>query len=885
MRGFVVLLFLAAVFALPAEGATRVEVVRDSSVVLVDNEWHLNQGRLDRIRIKGNQHLLPMTFDLTPLKGKLVKSATLVCRQGAARVNGLTLSTLQAPWDEYTSNSMTSGVGPETGWGRPGAHFPSVTGGNAFSLVCQAVTDLKDGTYYWKVDPDLVHACAVGASYGITLHEVDVDYSRNPTIWSREARGREPHLVVEFGGTEPKPQPPTDLKVTHSGNPETLRLHLRAPKNGFTYDVRVDGQTLPRWNTPFVQPGKIQVIPIRDLSLKGGDQTTISVATVNRLGETSRPVSIRTTVPKPEPVTFPEIRDLPKASHMDMKFSVIPAFDKYDISGKPVGDLPAGYGHRNAVCIANGVTLSAARGEVVGFQVLLRGEGKVRLTCRLPGVRTEMFRALYVDSKAGRIPDPLVPFEELELSPDVATPVVVDVYVPFDFKQKSVDGEITVSDGRRVPIRLKVRNFAIPREASFLCEMNGYGMPDSAEEFYRLQRIAYDHRVHVNILSYSHSSTAPGARKCRMDLLMPDGRRMDERRYNDIKPGAKRGYWNDFITVFGPYLSGECFKDGHRGPVAAPGFYLTFHESWPLKVRDHFNGNPDACEAFKGSPAYAETFVNVLEDFIATAKREGWTRTGFQLYLNNKGSLNDRNKSPWILDEPTSYWDYRALNYFGELVQRAKGRNCPVRIDYRIDISRPQFDRGQLRPGTSDLWVVNGGAFKKYPRLVADRREREGLTVWTYGTSNRVEDTNRNIHALVLETYRDGASGFVPWQTINRDGSALTRADQLGIFIFDRPEAGRRPIHHSMRLKAYRRAEQDVEYLELLRKRRGWSDGQVRAFIDHYVDLSGEVVKTSAADAGTARYGRLSAEGFRRLREAAAELLEKPQPAAGSRNP
>ncbi|KPJ55586.1 MAG: hypothetical protein AMS16_04015, partial [Planctomycetes bacterium DG_58] len=842
-------------------------------------EMHERHGNRTLIRIKGNQHLVPMTFDLRPLKGKVVTKATLVCRQGRAYVSGLTLSTIQAPWDEYRSNALTSGVGAQSGWGYPGAMFPALTGGNGFSLVCQAKTELRNGTYYWKADPDLIHACVIGASYGITLHEVDVDYSRNPTIWSRETRGREPFLLVDFGGTEAKPEPPTELKVTHTGDPDSLRLSLRAPKHGFTYEVRVGRNKLPRWNIPFVEPGKVQVIPIRDVEVEPGQQTSISVATLNRLGETSRRVSIQTTVPKPEPVPLPRISDLPKAVHADMKLSVIAAFDKYDINGKPVGNLPADYRYRNAVCVGNAVQLAAARGEVVGFQVLLKGNGNVKLRCELPGLRTEMFRALYVDSKAGRIPDPLVPFEELTLSPEVAIPVVVDVYVPFDFKQDSVNGRLDVSDGRRIPIRVKVRKFAIPREASFLCEMNGYGMPNSVAEFYRLQEVAYDHRVHCNILSYGHSSTAPGARTSRMDLLMPNGRRMDERRYNDIKPGAKRGYWEEFVAVFGPYLSGNHFKNGHRGPIPAPGFYLTFHESWPLKVRDYFNGNPDAYEAFKESPVYTETFVNVLKNFIVTAKREGWTKTGFQLYLNNKGNLTDKRKSPWVLDEPTSYWDYRALRFYGELVKRAKGEYSPVKLDYRIDISRPQVDRGQLVPKSSDLWVVNHGAFKKYPRLVLDRKEREGLTVWVYGSSNNVEETNRNIHAWVLEAYRGGASGLVPWQTkrtVGRSANPLKKADQLAIFIFDEPENGQRPVRHSMRLKAYRRAQQDVEYLELLRKRLNWSDGQLRAFIDHYLDLSGQVVKAYAADAGTARYGRLSPEGFRRLREAAAALLEKP---------
>jgi DNA-binding MarR family transcriptional regulator len=78
-----------------------------------------------------------------------------------------------------------------------------------------------------------------------------------------------------------------------------------------------------------------------------------------------------------------------------------------------------------------------------------------------------------------------------------------------------------------------------------------------------------------------------------------------------------------------------------------------------------------------------------------------------------------------------------------------------------------------------------------------------------------------------------------------------------------------------MRLKAYRRAQQDVEYLELLRKRLRLTPGQVRSSIDRYVDLGGTVVKRFSEDAGTARFGKLSPEGFRKLREATAALLER----------
>jgi hypothetical protein len=71
--------------------------------------------------------------------------------------------------------------------------------------------------------------------------------------------------------------------------------------------------------------------------------------------------------------------------------------------------------------------------------------------------------------------------------------------------------------------------------------------------------------------------------------------------------------------------------------------------------------------------------------------------------------LHEATKAPWILDEPASYWDCRALQYYGELT-----------------------DQG--------LWVVSSWAFQHYRRLVTDRMERDGLKAWVYGSSNRFHD-------------------------------------------------------------------------------------------------------------------------------------------------
>ena len=897
--------FLAGPSVLAADAPTRVEVTKDNSIVLLGGEWKINAGSSPQIRIKGNQHLVAMMFDTAPLKGRLVKSATLVCYKGDQTIDGLTLSTIQCDWDEAKSCGLTSGAQGVEGWGYPGAKFPAVTGGNAFSLLCQAPSELKDGAYHWEVHPDLVHAIAIGAAWGLTLHERSADYSRNPTIFSREQTARKPHLLVAFGEGDPDPGPPTELRVT-GADPTRVRLTLRAPKSGFAYEVTVNGKPLARWNIPFVRPGEVQAVPVRDVPLRAGDPLALSVVTVNRTGKRSVPATLAATVPSPKAVEFPAVPAPAAVAGGVENLAVIPLEDKYDAAGKAVGTLPEGYRAASGLFDGQSVRLAAAKGEVVGFQALLKGSGKVTVKCDLPGLRTEMYRALYVQCGNGRrIPDPLVPLaagEEIALSADEAAPVCVDIYVPFEFGERAVDGTFALSDGRKVAVHLAVRNFAIPREASFACEMNGYGLPDRASEFYRLQEIAYDHRVHANLLAYSHSSTAAGSAKSRMNMLMDmktvtgsgqqvagkaggpasapaaaaaEVRRMDDKRYNDTAPGAKRAWWDDFAAVFGPYLSGSWFKNGHRGPVSPPGFYLTFHESWPLKVREFFDGNPDAYEAFKEKPIYAETFVNIMQDFLALARREGWTRTGFQFYCNNKGSLKDATKAPWILDEPASYWDYRALAYYGDLARQAEGNDSPVRLRYRIDISRPEFDRGQLG-GKADLWVLATGAFHEYHRLAADRAEQTGERIWVYGSSNNVEESNRTIEAWVLDIYRGGGWGAVPWQTVNKDGSAMTKADQLGLFIFTKGRDGPAAIRHSMRLAAYRSAEQTVEYLELARRRAGLAPGQMRAFIDHYLNLAGGTRSAYADDAGTPEYARITPESLRQLREAAAMLIAKP---------
>jgi hypothetical protein len=725
----------------------------------------------------------------------------------------------------------------------------------------------------------MIHAMSTGVAHGLAIHEHDDDYSRNPTIFSKEQSGKRPFLIVELDDqNDPAPATATVLSVTAS-DAESAKLHLTSPEKGFAYEITINDCPLARHNIPLVLNSQRQAIPLRDLSseIDPFAPCKIAVVTLNRWGQRSEPAVIHSVIRSPKPAMTPNVDLWAKRPPLHSGFSVIPVTDKYDAAGRSVGMLPDDYRVHNPLFDGQRVRLTAAAGEVVSLQLLLRKDRQAKASVEVDledsRIRVDLYQAAYVQSQGRQIPDPLLPMpQSINLNADSDVAVVADLFIPFETESSVKRGTIKISDGRSLPLEVVVLPFALPRKATFFCEMNSYGMPDNINEYYALQQIAYDHRVHCNIMHYSHNTAAPGARKSHLDMRLRSGRRMDNKKYDNIQPGDKSGYWDDFTEAFGPYLDGSFFQKGHRGPISAPGFYLTFHESWPLNCRAFFDGNPDAYLAFNKQPAYAETYVNILRDFAQLAEARGWNETGFQVYFNNKGSLTEKSKAPWILDEPSSFWDYRALQFYGGLTDQGHAGNQNLKIQYRVDISRPEYCRGQL-DGRSDLWVVATSAFQKYRRLITDRIERDRLRVWIYGTSNHVHETNRNIQAWAVDSWQHGAEGIVPWQTVNKTGSALTEADQLGLFIFDTAPSGETSIRHSMRLKAYRDAQQLIEYLTLLKKHQNWTQSQMQDFIRHYVKVDALVEKANDDDAGTTTFSQLSAMDLEALRTATIEVL------------
>src|SRR6185312_2578547 len=212
--------------------------------------------------------------------------------------------------------------------------------------------------------------------------------------------------------------------------------------------------------------------------------------------------------------------------------------------------------------------------------------------------------------------------------------------------------------------------------------------------------------------------------------------------------------------------------------------------------------------------------------------------------------------------------------YFGKAFH--EGRNqAPGRakLGFRCDISRPQWQR-DIFDGLLDYNVV-GGAMREYHRIVLDRKAAEGQVVVEYGSSNAIEGSNMQAVGWCLDSWSLGVDGVLPWQTIGR-AESWTTADPLSLFYPSRDGGEPSP---SIRLKAYRRGQQDVEYLTLLAQLGGEPRWAIARRVREALHLAGERRTSGGEDAGRIQFTRLRTQDEWKLRLQVGEALSARHPA------
>jgi hypothetical protein len=560
------------------------------------------------------------------------------------------------------------------------------------------------------------------------------------------------------------------------------------------------------------------------------------------------------------------------------------------------------------------VTLRGARNEFVAFQIAVEGApldvtvaGPIFAECKLPPVlqssgAISIFREWFVPDDKNTGPDrpwyadALIPWGTKAGPNGVPGQSVevafVDVYIPRDAAAGVHRGRLRVRD-REIALQVEVLPFALPDDLGFVVDLNGYGGVNSGyglqrgtPEYRRLlhsyHRLAHLNRGTLDILGYSHSGS-----------VEPD----QTPRLEGEGAATRVASWADFDAHFGPLLDGSAFAGLPRGRVPVTNIYLPFFENWPGDLRKSYKHNhyPVAKtveeyrdvitrHALEAAPIeqsfpqeYQDRFSAVVRQFAEHFRERGWLRTKYQVYFNDKYYYKDPSQHPrpngvswWLLDEPNHRDDVRAISFFAWLTKRWLGDHKDVPIVLRTDISYIDFIR-DLLAGQIDLDCTSGHFLSKN-RYLMDHRDRFGRVYWNYASTNHPRETNTSMRAWCWRAWLGGADGIVPWNTI-RGMEAWERAEPLTVFYVGQKFGADEPFP-SLRLKAFRRGQQDMEYLLLLARKKGWDREAVTRAVAAAARLDVGIAQQSEEDAGAVTFRGASDREFEHLLDRVAAALK-----------
>lgn len=893
----------------------NVPIVRDTWLSSVESERAGSNGGAARLKLKSYQEMSLVDIDPDALKGKVISRATLALRTvPGTTLRRITAGSCSSPWIEgmATGYAVQDGVStfnnrlhPDTPWSFPGSDFCSVVlgEGNSIWRSSDASDADAEGWQRIEVDPAVLAYRVAGLSYGFLIFDdTGSEWKRdgdaftpfpfpNRYVYSREQGPKHaPYFEVELRGDDPlAPEPPSQLQSTAGDLPpgeawiSWLTPADRGPAGTLGFEVKIDEQTLPRYLIPPAgAPGQRVRMHLRDLSLADKQHAAIAIAAVDAAGNVGQPligtIALSTAQPTwklPElmPLAAANSRALVKLGEADV--AVIDELDKvHPITGQMIPEQPPGYWSSNHLWNAEKrlIMLAGARKECVAFQVVIGAPVRdVRATLELEGqaagARVQLGAYRYVATERGPLPDPIVPLTGGFSVPSPSENISgqrygslhVELEIPEAMPAGVVRGHLRLRSADaecELPIELQVWDFALPDRLSFLPEMNCYGLPSNERDYYRL---AHQHRTVLNRLPYAHRGTVD-------DGCAPlwNGDDFD---------------WEAWDKRFGPLFDGTAFDDLPRRGTPIECFYLPLFENWPVPIEPHYNGDYWADRGL--SAEYRAQFVLASQRIAEHLRERGWDRTLFHFYLNGKNDYKRRGwsraTSPWLLDEPAHFQDFWALKWFGQAFHEGIDRVAgPKSLVFRADISRPQWQRDTL-DGLLGVNVV-GSAFRKYRRQVLDRRAGFGETVVEYGTSNRPDQSNIQPAAWCVDAWALGIDGVLPWQTIGNDQS-WKQGDELSLFY---PPRGDQPGPvPSVRLKAYRRGQQDVEYLSLATERLGLPRWEVGQQVRQALGLDGTSARGAREstgnrgneDAGRIAYGELRPQELDALRKAIAQRM------------
>jgi hypothetical protein len=483
---------------------------------------------------------------------------------------------------------------------------------------------------------------------------------------------------------------------------------------------------------------------------------------------------------------------------------------------------------------AASVRLEAARGEAVGFQIVLAASEPVQGVeveignglegpTRIPRDRVDVFLEAYVACPEvadkvvslgpGEYPDALVPLWEggpggrpvaapFPLPARRNTPLFVDLLIPRNTDAGSYRGSIVLRPARQgavtVAIELDVLPFALPSRPSLPAWVPLYAgrlwkgedlaglEPDEARKIlWRYFRMAHDHRFVTQIMEEEPRlawDQASGA------LLHAD--------------------WQRYDTVNGPALDGTLFEDREPSLLWKVGGFVF----WGARPGDPPNFGGD----YRRDGALTSAHRRALGEYVREIERHfsqnGWSSP--QLFM-------------YMLDEPDfgSYPNLRPLiRSYGDALHASAERTRHLVTVAPRDVPEAE--------GAVDIWAVWGAG---YVPAEMQARQRLGERTWFYQQhepfvgGNCLDNEGLGLRSWPWIARRYEVDAVFLWVGNFWGGSPYTDArnwsDDLpgnGILFYPGArltELGlpktRGPVS-SFRMKALRRGLLDHDYFELL---------------------------------------------------------------------
>ncbi len=324
--------------------------------------------------------------------------------------------------------------------------------------------------------------------------------------------------------------------------------------------------------------------------------------------------------------------------------------------------------------------------------------------------------------------------------------------------------------------------------------------------------------------------------------------------------------WADWDQRYGGYLGGRAFAGAGQAQNPVRHFLLPVFENWPTTLQDGYlcaeqdEGIADGLRVYAGlsediygclSSDYWRALRAMLQQFRDHLRSRTWTSPAAHVWLINVPVASYGGKAPpWRLGDPLYRDDFMALEAFAQVAA----------TDQSSWPSHGFF----FRAGVPDVAALAEYGLGKYSLLsVSDmdaaawallrRRQRaDGAVLWLQGDALPMEDTTLEIGLTALRYFLEGADGWSIRDTVGRPEN-WTRASPSAVFYCGAPLGADRPMP-SLRLKALRRAQQDIEYLLLLQDKMGWTREQLGDFAFRQVPALKEASTLTCKDVAALRH-------------------------------